>query len=112
MKMKALKTGGLEAFHFLRDFAQFCYNLLTNIGRKGYFMYSWVQINHIRWRALAMQMSSKPLQSYEKRKGVTQRGNDKGPRFLYQSHLKTSATYISLYLKYSSPIFTSNIQLS
>lgn len=76
------------------------YNLLTNIGRKGDFMHSWVQIDHIRWRALAMQVSREPLQRYGESDGVGQTGHDDGTResIPLPTIPEDHCTYISLYI--------------
>jgi hypothetical protein len=54
---------------------------LTNIGWKGDFMYSWVQVDHIRWKALVMQVSREPLQKYRTREIV--QGIAKAPKRTY-----------------------------
>lgn len=58
-------------------------------------MHSWVQVDHIRWRALAMQVSCEPLWQYREKDWVRQRKHYKGTK------------NISLYLKYSPPTFNS-----
>lgn len=89
MKVAALKTDRLEAFHSEALVTE-RYSLLTNIGRKGNFMHSWVQVDHIRWRALAVQVSCEPLRRHRVQDGVRREDMIRGHRTFF------SISYIHL----------------
>lgn len=71
---KTKKVGRPEACHSLWDILHKSWHApLTNIGRKGDFVHSGVQVDHVGWRTLAMQVSCEPLQKWGKKIGGKRR---------------------------------------